>query len=64
MRSILKKWFIWAVGALMIAGSAFFLYPVPENGQQETVQSIAAGEEQQETAPGKATPAEAGSAGE
>ena len=64
MRSILKKWFIWAVGALMIAGSAFFLYPVPENGQQETVQSIAAGEEQQETAPEKATPAEAGSAGE
>ena len=32
MLSLLKKWFIWAVGALLIAGGAFFMYPVPENG--------------------------------
>ena len=62
MLSLLKKWFIWAVGALLIAGGAFFMYPVPENGGRETVQSAASGEEQ--PAPDNATPTDAGPAGE
>ena len=59
MISLLKKWFIWSVGALLIAGSAFFLYPAPEDVRQETAPSAAADEEQKEQVPGTATPADA-----
>ena len=62
MLSLLKKWFVWALGALLITGGAFFLYPVPENGNRETVESAASGEER--PAPENATPADAGAAGE
>ena len=53
--SLLKKWFIWAVGAVLIAGGAFFLYPVPENGGQETAPPVSAAEGQKEPAAAEAT---------
>jgi len=56
--SLLKKWFIWAVGAVLIAGGAFFLYPVPENGGQETAPPVSAAEGQKEPAAAAATPSD------
>ena len=52
---LLKKLILWFLGAFLIAGSAFFLTPVPEKAE-ETAASVSAQESAEQTPSDAATP--------